>query len=82
MEVKKVDSNDTFNIVSISTALKCYNYTIVLDSNKWLRWFLIEVIDHSNIVDSNDSLLIIIFYVSTMRERVGENLYASYTYQE
>ena len=80
--MKKVDSNDTFNIVSISTALKYCNYTIVLDSNKWLRWFLIEVIDHSNIIDSNDSLLIIIFYVSTMRERVGENLYASYAYQE
>jgi len=43
---------------------------------------LIEVVDGSNVVDSDDSLLISIFYVSTMRERVGENLYTSYTYQE
>ena len=52
----------------------------MLDSNKWLRWFLIEVIDGSDIVDSDDSLLISIFYVGTMRERVGENLCASYAY--
>ena len=64
--MKNVDSNHTFNIVSISTALKCYNCTIVLDSNKWLKWFLIEVVDSSDIVDSDDSLLIDIFYYSTM----------------
>ena len=52
----------------------------MLDSDKWLRWFLIEVIDGNNIVDSNNSLLIGIFYVGTMRERVGENLHTSHAY--
>ena len=79
---KKVDSNNTFNIVFISIVLKCCNYSIILNSDKWLRLFLIEVIDSSNFVDSNDSLLISIFYVSTMRERVRENLYTSHAYQE
>ena len=72
--MKKVDSNDTFNIVSISTVLKCCNCTIILDGDKWLRWFLIEVVDSSNIVDSDDFLLINIFYIGTMRERLEENL--------
>ena len=80
--MKKVDSNNTFNIVSISTALKCCNCTIVLDGDKWLSWFLIEVADSSDIVHSSDSLLIGIFYVGTIRERVGENLHTSYVYQE
>ena len=82
MEVKKVDSNDTFNIVSISTTLKYYDCNTLLDNDKWLRWFLIEVIDSSNIVDSDDSLLISIFYVSTIGERVGEDLHTSHAYQE
>ena len=41
---------------------------------------MIEVIDSSDIIDGNDSLLISIFYISTIRERVGENLCASYVY--
>ena len=49
-------------------------------SGKWLRWFLIEVIiDRYN---GNNPLLIGIFYIGTMRERVEENLHASCTYQE
>ena len=54
----------------------------MLDGDKWLSWFLIEVADSSDIVDDNDSLLISIFYVDTMRERVGENLCTSHAYQE
>ena len=80
--MKKVDSNDTFNIISISTVLKCCNCTIILDGDKWLRWFLVENVDSSDIVDGNNSLLISIFYFGTIRERVGENLYTSYAYQE
>ena len=41
---------------------------------------MIEVADSSDIVDGNNSLLIGIFYINTMRERVGENLHASYIY--
>ena len=52
----------------------------MLDSSRWLRWFLIEVIDSGNIIDSDNFLLISIFYVSTMRERVGENLWPSHVY--
>ena len=54
----------------------------MLDSSKWLRWFLIEVVDSGDITDSNNSLLIGIFYIGTIRERVEENLHKSYTYQE
>ena len=55
----------------------------MLVSIKWLRWFLIEVVvDGNDIVDSDNSLLIRIFYVGTMRERVEENLCTSYTCQE
>ena len=52
----------------------------MLDSSRWLRWFLIEVLDSSNIVDGNNSLLIGIFYISTIGESIEENLHASYAY--
>ena len=62
--------------------MKYCKCNIILDGSRWLKLFLIEVIDGSDIIDSDNSLLISIFYVSTMRERVGENLRTSHAYQE
>ena len=41
---------------------------------------MIEVTDGSDIVDGDNSLLIGIFYIGTIRERVGENLHTSDAY--
>ena len=60
--------------------MKYCKCNIILDSSRWLKLFLIEVIDGSDIIDSDNSLLISIFYIGTMRERVEENICASYAY--